>query len=388
MKKSLIFFILILFIIGSSLLINIDVGNKSDVKMVKVGKSNIIMQDTDDFSVLFIKNENIYYMKSRYNNNLDLSDISVYKYNTLTKSHKLIGEILDFYFSTNDFILLEDVFLMPITVFNKKNNTYLNKIIEINYNNYELNTLKQWISNPPVTYLENYNNELLIFEPQVSESKPGNVNYLLTKHNMDTSKERILSINKYDSESKTGEVISSFLFDGEKIFTYQIKIENNNNNYFIKEYDLDGNVSNEYILNINNFLEINEINERDSVYKLYKHGNYFILNTLNSRVCIYKLINKELIEIKTPQCFLDFSQGCNYIEFFDGKSNLCFFQSLNDKNIIYLFDTTNGDFKEYNFNLDKECIQSVNRDKDGNILFKVFKNNKYTLYYIDYKKIG
>ena len=259
-----------------------------------------------------------------------------------------------------------------------KDDTLVNQIMEFKLNNYmgrDIDNFERVIkaSNfefAPFADMHYSNEQLILLEPKLFE---GIFEYNISIIGLETQIEEIIISKLYNTLINIGEIISTIFVYEDNIFVYRILVETNNTYYYIDKYNFLGEKLKSYLLDIEDFLYIEEVNDEDFVYKMYKQNNYLFLQTINNRSAILEIKNDQVILIDTPN-ELETLGGSNMLSYVGWQSDVMYFLNLQNKNYVIIFNSLTSEFSLLKIYIDdaedtlEDEITNIYRDKFGNLI--------------------
>lgn len=230
----------------------------------------------------------------------------------------------------------------------------------------------------PALYMNlfTYEEYLIIFEPHLEGS---DFVYRIIKFNPSDGLEVLLIEKTFSLPANAGEVVSNIFVDDGSIFLYRISFrEDGTRHFFIDEYDLFGNRLAAFPLKIEDFLHMPEVDDEDSVLRLYKTGDYFILTTLHNRTAIFRLSGNNLVEVAAPPSFRDFDATMLVRGFCSSDSYVYFWNFA--QNTLYILDVPNGrihsvdvelHLREDHLEIQERRIRLVHRNRQGDLVIEI-----------------
>jgi hypothetical protein len=354
--------------------ISIDISEKIDNISISSGEE--LLLDNEYCNIIYFDAKQLIFTKDGdINQELDTAEALFYYYDIKSGKTVYLTKIENVYSSTQDIAILENRIYYPLSI--NENDVLIEYILEISLDDFECRLVKSRETDSSVTRLEATDNEVFrYYQREISNDE--------TDFYIDNigSLDKIENVIYTKYRDKAGNILVSTCVYKDRIFTYSI-IYNEKKEYVIGEYSLEGELLNQYNIDLTEFLKIKEVNDTDVVYRIFREGNYFILNTLNNRIKIYKIIEGQgqLIDVETPPEFEELL-GARVIENYGNNSNYVYFMDSTGGNIIYIFDIKKGKINK--FNISGNDIQSNNilRDTEGNIITITQTDDSYKYFFI------
>jgi len=130
-------------------------------------------------------------------------------------------------------------------------------------------------------------------------------------------------------------------------------------------------------LEIESFLHIEEVNDRDSVVSIYKSGDYFILHTIHNRIEMYRIEESEIMKVDIPSSFQRLGAASIVTELSADSNFIYFWHYIYDR--LYVYDMQQQKF--FTIEIERghdeltefleDRIHRVRRDKNGNLFFQI-----------------
>lgn len=343
------------------------------------GKENIAvhlpLKIDADAEVFFFNDEKLYYFTDEINSeNPNLVNKTLHEYKFEDKKSNTLSSFADISVYSGSKTLTDNKLYLPLT----QNNH--NILVEINLENNSSKTIKKWMAFPPLTYVYNLNNNLILFGPNSLDNST--IEYSINKINPVNNKE--VNIVKKEIKNQRGELISCIDVDGNYIYAFSITATNKEQKYNIIKYDLTGKQVSIYPFDLKTFLNPDKTlaDQDDAIFNIYKEKDYFILNTLNGRVFIFKLINNKLQPVKIPDNFCTKNpSGFRFIEYYDGESDFAYFyNTFENNNVVIVFNYLTEEFTSLEFPKDNS-IYHYFRNAKGDLIVKKSKDQNLSQFY-------
>lgn len=263
-----------------------------------------------------------------------------------------------------------------------KNNVYV-------YQKDELQNIYSCSTNIPMSFISKItDNELAFFCPD-SAIEEGDEYYIYQILKIDIeegSSAKIKEFN-YNISEQSGEIISTIDSHDGLVYIFKKSAEKQDNIYSICVLDSDGNLREEYSVDISDFLYLELTSTYDSIYKMEcLEENLIALQTINNRILILDIENNKIRFISAPDVLSAFPEGYKIAGYSDDvKQDIYFVNMYNDK--LIRLDVGSKEFFECNIqsDLDEMHVSALNINSEGNILIKtaesfyISKNNKYSV---------
>ena len=216
---------------------------------------------------------------------------------------------------------------------------------------------------------------LIIFEPRLENDR---FIYTITRVNMEQNDETVIVEKTFCLLEHYGYVIANIFVRDDAIFLYRIKINNNNETFFVDELDFYGNRINYQQFDLDDFLYMAEVSDDDSIVRLFVFCNHLVFSTLHNRIAIYRFTDEGFAVINVPAEFQRLG-ALTIMNGFSPHDAYIYFWSF-DTHTLHIFDTTNESFhsveiyfhfSDGNTRFLESRIHQTHRDPAGNILFQV-----------------
>lgn len=344
-------------------------------KQVIIDLENIEIIDPSiksEFEILFFEDDTIILSSENYNEKqVDCTDILLYKYDLFSKETKFITKIENFYSSSGSMELVNGELYFPFSKLEGK--TISNFIMNIDINSLDSEEVSYGKKPENAIRIESASN-MILKHYQIDKGSDS------TDYYVDVIKDgKNRNIIKSNYSSGNGELLIDIFGEKDKIYIYTLNIKDSNKTYIINQYDLNGNLEDKIELELDSFLDLPEVKDKDIVYNIYKINDYIILHTLNGRNRILKQEGRNFITIDIPKKLEDFNEGASIIEDSCKKDSVIYFEGLINRGEIIIFDTNNGKFSEILIN--SENILNIIRDSNGNLIVTTNEGDRAEKFY-------
>jgi len=324
----------------------------------------------DNSEISFFNNEKLYFFTSEtVKKDTESANMNFYEYIFDQEKSNIINSFTDITFHTGSKTIIDDKLYFPLTQNNQ------NILLEIRMENKKTKTIKKWTSYPPFSYVFNTNNHIVLFGPNTPDNSK--IEYSIDTLNLENNQEN--NIVKKIIKDGEGELISSIDVDGEYIFAFSTTIKNNKHEYSVIKYDLTGKEIIKYPFDLQSFFKTDKtlINKDDTIFSMYKEGNYFILNTLNGRIFIFKLIDNQLQAVKIPENYYEENpSGFHFMEYTDEESDFAYFyNSFEKNNEVTVFNYLTEEFTTIGFPKEETSLYEFFRNAKGDLIVKRTNNS-------------
>ena len=376
MKKVLL--LLISIFILSSCSANMENDNLEETSVI-----SILEKNNDSVVLVYNRNKIIFYEICEEEQQ-GVNSLTLYEYDVLSGKIKQLGEVSDFYMSTNSAVIMNEGIVF--TTCSQQDNKLVNKVYYAIDNN--LCDIHNWYTNIPMSYLEKISDEeLLIFYPDLIEE--GNDEfyfYEILKLNVNNNEKTKIGSFSYNINKQEGEVVPTVDVYNDLIYVFKNSVREGENSYSICSLNLEGNIVNEYLVDIDDFLYLEEVSSYDSIYRIEcMDEELFALQTLNNRIILFKKVNDKMVRVNIPEMLSAFPEGYKIVKNYEGDGSDIYFVDMFNDNIIKL-DVASKMFSELNisekFNI--SGVSSLNINSDGEILVKA-DEHAYIMREDDYK---
>lgn len=350
------------------------------------GYARIVSLDSHSNSaVLYYDESKIYFYEITSENEQSGAVLELYEYDLQREKVKTAGKINDFFMCTNSVVRIDGGIAFSVctqTEDELKNNVYV-------YQKDELQNIYSCSTNIPMSFISKItDNELAFFCPD-SAIEEGDEYYIYQILKIDIeegSSAKIKEFN-YNISEQSGEIISTIDSHDGLVYIFKKSAEKQDNIYSICVLDSDGNLREEYSVDISNFLYLELTSTYDSIYKMKcLEENLIALQTINNRILILDIENNKIRFISAPDVLSAFPEGYKIAGYSDDvKQDIYFVNMYNDK--LIRLDVGSKEFFECNIqsDLDEMHVSALNINSEGNILIKtaesfyISKNNKYSV---------
>lgn len=304
---------------------------------------NMLQEHNDEYSILLFSNESlIFYIIAEDN---AASSLILYETNLNKNVTSEIGRIENFYLTTNSAVIIDGELLFTVCTLN--NDSLSNQMYS--YKNGDLSILYSWESDIPMSYVMKGNmGEVILFYPRLidksnEEYYEYNIEKIIIK---DGSSSEIMHF-EFNNTRQEGDIIPTCSYSSDVLYIYKKTVNGEESSYTICEYNLKGELQEEYYINIEDFLYIELTGAYDSVYKLYSYGDKYVLQTLNNRIIIFEQKDSQLVRVTAPGCLTVFPEGYRIMEYSENNSSVIYFVNVFQTNIMK-YDMRKNEFFELN----------------------------------------
>jgi len=194
------------------------------------------------------------------------------------------------------------------------------------------------------SYITQLGDNIILFT--VTEENDATI-YRIDSINLLDLKSRNIVEKKYEND--TGYCITCIDTDSTYIYAYEVMIGKYDTSDQIVTYTNEGQVIAEYLLDLSEFISIENNLSTDSVFTLKKINNYFILNTINGRVCIMMLDGDNVYPKQIPDnLYKEIPSGYHLLKNGFTGNNVYIASNGNDPK-IYIFNAGSGEFVGLSF---------------------------------------
>lgn len=354
--------------------IELDISDKTGELIIEKGKELLAEEEGYCDIIYFDSKQAIFTKTGDINKEYDTVNTLFYYYDINSGETVFLTEVKDVYSSTQDIAYLNNRVYYPLSMNGKKGTTEY--ILEISLNDFSSRLVKSKETKSRVTRLEATKDEIYrYYQKDLSEDE---TDFFIDNIGELGAKENII-YEKY--KNKSGNILVSACLYEDNIYAYSINYDDTEE-YMIQEYSLQGDLLQQYKMDLKEFLKIKEVDDTDVVYRIFRVGDYIILNTLNNRVKIYKVSESELIEVKTPKVFEELL-GARVIENYGQQNRYVYFADSSEGNKFYFFDTEDGKIRTINIVGNDIASFNIMRDAEGNIVVvSLSPENEYRYYFI------
>ncbi|QHI71041.1 hypothetical protein [Aminipila terrae] len=275
------------------------------------------------------------------------------------------------YFSNTDYIITD---IVPI-----KNDIYLiNKDDESEYSILKINTQDQsvraiykWSGNISFNYLFNIDQNLVLMNINTLDDGITN-RYTIDLIDINTLQAKQIVKKECNRAEGIGTIISSICVDNNSIYSFENVEDNGKTEFYIVQYDIEGNEINSHKLDLNAFLKPDDSGiYSDAVVDIYINGDYYILSTLNQRKIIYKKEDNKLVKIKIPSELYSRYPSRYRILPFAGETNeaVYFVDAFSDIKVLIAFNKE-GRFYYVKLPIDTKDYPIIYRNSKGDLLIQ------------------
>lgn len=222
------------------------------------------------------------------------------------------------------------------------------------------------------------NDIMIIYDPNnVGSYRKGNI----VRLDLDDNFEQVIITKIYCMISNIGDFIVDIFVENTNIYIFRIAYGDNGERHFIDVYDFYGNKIKSYPIDLQDFMSIKMMGDRDIEWGFLKFNDYFIISTLGRRVAIFNLAEGELTRVELYSAFENFNFTLFMDVFLGDNSGLMYFPcGMGEGKKIYvldssqkqlfLFDITIQYPKWSNYGIFMDWI-ALERDKVGNMMLYV-----------------
>ncbi len=353
----------LVFLIVSMLLLT-SCSGISDVEQ-KALEEVYSLEEYEGASVLYWGNEEIYFYCIDSSNEYTNAKMVVYKYDLQSDRVLALGQIDNYYMSTQSVIMKEDTLLFGVSV--RKEDKIENRLYTCNDS---LKQLYSWETRIPIFYLVDIiDNRLVIFSPDKSSER---YIYNIFSVCLETEEVFLIKSTSYRINGNDAEVMSTADGYEDMIYSYHGIVKNGVDHYVIKEHDIKGDLLQEYEIDIRDFLFL-EIEQRyDTVYKMIAVGDIFVLQTLNNRIIVLQKNASGVISLEIPECLSNYPEGYKIVGVTQTPTMSLFFADMFNSHLIK-YDVEEGTMWDYNIPMSEKedgFIASIFVDEEGDILLQ------------------
>lgn len=368
MKKVLMLLICIFMLSACSK--NIESNNSG-----AISETNI-MEEINDIVILSY-NDNKMFFYEICENNPGTKLLVLYERDLLNGETKKLGEISDFFLSTNSAIIIDNG--IAFTVCSQEDNEYVNKVY---YTKDEsLYEAHNWNTSIPMSFLERISDEeILIFSPDlIKEGNDEFYTYTIWKLNINNNKKTEIAKFSFYTNKQEGEIVPSVDVYHNLIYVFKNSVQGEENDYSICSFDLAGNPVKEYQIDIEEFLNLEEVSSYDSVYRIEcLDEELFVLQTLNNRIILFKNVDDNMVRVNIPEELSVFPEGYKIVKNYESNGSEIYFVNMFNDNIIKL-DVTSKEFSETSISemLNVSVVSSININEVGDFLVEADKQTYF-----------
>lgn len=346
---------------------------------------NIIDVDSS-VQIIYMDNDCIYYSIDKETDiQKDARDKSFYVYDIKKERSIFITEVKNIVFQFGNAIVKGNKIYYPITKSDNTSSTLLSDFaIVINKEDYSHRFIDFGDTFTPDMSLHTTDNAIYRFHQK--DIGQNATTFYLNKFNEYGKVEEIFSTEYKDN---AGSILASVCSDNNYIYTYSLLLESGEENPVIEMRNQNGNIINTFIPEWSSFLFLEEINDNDIMYKMYKNNNILVFQTLNSRICMYQIQGENLIGLRIPKELEEFVYGARYITDYNESSNFIFMHRTLKTEEFYIFYVDKLFFQRVTFTNFKGVVKTMARDNLGNfVVITATDNDEVTLYYLKIDEIN
>ena len=354
-------------------IIDDTIGNnlEDELSVVSIDKEQFDFLDFRvDSDILLFCNENIYYsIVDPLSSNPEEPYKTLYVYNVNERSDSEIFRFKDSRYSSGDALAVyEDrLYLVCDT---DEGSKVLN---EIDLKTYRSHTIKEWQENTLFSGVYKIGDQIVLCNINIWEDE---TEYTITLIDSISLKETDVLRARADFQS--GVIVKCISVDADYIYAFKETYfsDNSNTNHSISVYDSAGNNIRNISVDLNAFLDKSDelkMVDRDSIFDLYKEGEYFIFGSLNGRINIQSFNEKnetEQLEIPEP-LYINLPGGYNFLKSPSIDNAYSYIVNpFTGENTMYIFDNSTANFKSISLPYDINHLNRYYRNERGDLLIE------------------